>query len=54
MYKSATDPLETITSGEEIILLKKTGVARETTVVRTDGPGVAQVFNTYGSATNPF
>ena len=27
MYKSATDPLETITSGEEIILLKKTGVA---------------------------
>ena len=33
IYKSATDPLKTITSGEEIILLHKTGVARETTVV---------------------
>ena len=27
MYKSATDPLETITIGEEIILLKKTVMA---------------------------
>ena len=34
------DPLKTKTSKEEIILPKKTGVARETILMMTDDPGV--------------
>ena len=39
-YKSATGPLENTTSKAEIILPKKTGMAREMIMVMADGPGV--------------